>query len=78
MIGTLIIPTVATAQQWTQYTVADGLPPGRIFDICEDREGNLWFAGWKRACRFDGFRFRTFTEEDGLALRMTVKDMYTL
>ena len=40
--------------------------PGRVSDVFEDREGNMWFATNVGAVRYDGTHYRTFTSEDGL------------
>lgn len=29
---------------WTRYTVREGLPSSRVFDVCQDALGQLWFA----------------------------------
>jgi ligand-binding sensor domain-containing protein len=73
-----LFPLAAFAQQWTHYTVADGLPPWRIYAIYEDHDGNLWFGASGGACRFDGFRFRMFTEEDGLAIKDWREEVYAI
>ena len=52
---------------WQSFTVHDGLPPGRINSIVQDREGNVWFGTNRGLCRYDGAQFVTFTTEDGLA-----------
>ena len=49
------------------YTVKDGLPGSEVFDILQDRDGNLWFATDFGVCRYDGYEFKTFTTLDGLA-----------
>ena len=52
---------------WQSFAVQDGLPPGRINSIAQDREGNLWFGTVRGLTRYDGAQFVTFTTEDGLA-----------
>jgi len=64
----LLSPFAAFAQQWKHYNTIDGLTPGVIHAIYEDSNGNLWFGGSNGVSRFDGIRFRTFTEEAGIAI----------
>ena len=52
---------------WQSFTVQDGLTPGRINSMVQDREGNLWFGTNRGLCSYDGAQFVTFTTEDGLA-----------
>ena len=52
---------------WQSFDVSDGLPSTGIYDILQDREGNLWFGGGDRLSRYDGEEFLIFTTEDGLA-----------
>ena len=53
---------------WQSFGVLDGLPSLSVFDILQDREGNLWFGTWAGGVsRYDGEQFVTFTTEDGLA-----------
>ena len=53
---------------WQNFGTEDGLPSNFIYDIIEDRHGNLWFGTWGGGVsRFDGVHFTTFTTEDGLA-----------
>jgi len=62
-----LFPLAALAQQWTHYTVADGLGAGRVFGICEDKEGNLWFGTDSGPFWFDGMRFHHFEHSQELA-----------
>ncbi|CAA0154944.1 sensor histidine kinase [Tenacibaculum maritimum] len=48
------------------YTTKDGLPSNNITAITQDSIGYLWFSTNKGITRFDGNRFITFTEKDGL------------
>ena len=29
---------------WTRYSVRDGLPSSQVWDVCQDAQGQLWFA----------------------------------
>jgi signal transduction histidine kinase/ligand-binding sensor domain-containing protein len=48
------------------YKTSDGLPPGRIFAIANDRSGHIWVGGEGGISRFDGRGFRTVTKKNGL------------
>jgi ligand-binding sensor domain-containing protein len=37
-----------------------------VYAICEDRYGNLWFGTRNGVSRYDGFGWRTYSEDDGL------------
>ena len=52
--------------QWRTFGVADGLADLIVTDICEDRNGQLWFATCRGVSRYDGQSFRTYRVEDGL------------
>jgi len=53
---------------WRNYTIADGLPNGRVWAIHQDSEGFIWFGTWGGGVlRFDGNQFVNFTTKDGLA-----------
>ena len=55
---------------WHSFDVSDGLQAPSIYDILQNREGDLWFACEKAGggvSRYDGDQFVTFTVEDGLA-----------
>ena len=53
--------------EWLNLRTEDGLPSNDIFDILEDRQGNLWFGTIAGVSRLDGVHFTTFTTKDGLA-----------
>lgn len=53
---------------WRTFGAAEGLlvDPGSIYDMLEDRDGNLWITGWNFISRYDGEEFVNFTAADGL------------
>jgi ligand-binding sensor domain-containing protein len=57
------------AQSYTylDYNTKDGLASSVVYDICQDRDGFIWFATESGVSRFDGTRFKNFTFEDGLS-----------
>ena len=52
---------------WHSLGVPDGLPSISVFDIYQDRDGNLWFGTSNGVSLFDGANITTFTTEHGLA-----------
>ena len=53
-------------QQWTQFTVKDGLSSNRVLRIFEDRQGHIWVGTFDGGvCRYDGKNWTQFTELDG-------------
>ncbi|HLG40889.1 MAG TPA: ATP-binding protein, partial [Chitinophagaceae bacterium] len=55
-------------QQFTAYTMEDGLPGNNIFGILEDGEGNLWISTDKGLSCFNpsARTFKNFSTADGL------------
>ncbi|MEM9918121.1 MAG: histidine kinase [Bacteroidota bacterium] len=43
------------------YTDEDGLPSMTIYRILQDSKGYIWFGTANGICRFDGYRFKTFS-----------------
>ena len=62
-----IVPAGSGFRQglWLGFSARDGLPSSEVWDILEDRDGNLWFGG-SGVSRFDGQVFEVFTTADGL------------
>lgn len=51
---------------YVQYTMKDGLAGSTVFDVCQDKDGFIWFATDAGLSRFDGTQFKNFTIADGL------------
>lgn len=64
----LLLSTVAFTQQneYTAYTVNDGLPSNHVYQCVEDDHGFLWVATDAGIARFDGRFFQVFTTKHGL------------
>ncbi|NIP72696.1 MAG: regulator, partial [Gammaproteobacteria bacterium] len=52
--------------QWTNFTMADGLPANHIFMLYQDARGRLWIGTSKGLARREGDGFKVFTTHDGL------------
>ncbi len=48
------------------YTINDGLPSNKIYQMQQAPDGYIWIATNKGVARFDGNRFRNFSVSDGL------------
>ena len=55
------------------YTVNDGLPSSKVFDMIQDSKGYIWFVTENGVSRFNGYGFRNFTTLDGLPTNSTVR-----
>ncbi len=42
------------------------LPSKEVYSVFKDSKGNIWFCSDAGVTKFDGFYYKTFTEEDGL------------
>jgi ligand-binding sensor domain-containing protein len=55
------------AQQFTNYSLDEGLPQSQVYALCEDQKGYLWLGTQGGGlCRFDGIRFEAFNTGNGL------------
>jgi ligand-binding sensor domain-containing protein len=54
------------SQQYTNYTIKDGLPSNHIYRITQDYQGFIWFITDKGMVKYDGTTFKTFTTKEGL------------
>lgn len=56
----------AVLQPWRWISLDASKAAGPIRRIVQDREGNIWLATDRGAQRYDGYRWTTYTTEDGL------------
>lgn len=67
----LFLPFRGQAQHsmpaYQTYTVNQGLPSNELYAALEDKQGYLWLATDRGACRYDGKFFKTYTQVNGLA-----------
>lgn len=54
------------AQQYTNYSINDGLPSNHVYTILQDAKGFMWFLTDKGMVKYNGKTFKTFTTKDGL------------
>lgn len=48
------------------YTIKDGLPTRNVNDVCQDKNGIMWFATNFGVSKYDGFSFTNFDNASGL------------
>lgn len=48
------------------YSVDQGMPSSEVYDIEQDREGNIWFATDRGVVKYNGDEFVQYHEKDGL------------
>lgn len=51
---------------YIHYDTKDGLAGSTVYDICQDKDGFIWFATETGLSRFDGKTFKNYTVNDGL------------
>lgn len=65
---TTSISTVLFSQRYpfTLIGVKDGLPQSSVFKIAQDQQGYIWMATESGLCRYDGYKFITYSIHNGL------------
>jgi len=69
----LSIPVFSQFSFFKHYTVNNGLPSSKVYDMIEDSRGYMWFATENGVSRYDGYEFKNFTVQDGLPTNSTLK-----
>lgn len=67
------ISTYSQFSFYRNYTVNEGLPSSKVYDMIQDSKGYIWFATENGVSRFDGYDFENFTAQDGLPANSTLK-----
>lgn len=62
----LLIWNFSFAQQYTNYTVKDGLPSNHVYRITQDSKGFIWLITDTGISKFNGKKFKNFTTKEGL------------
>lgn len=61
-----VCTSFAQENNFIHYDVKDGLAGSTVYDLCQDKDGFIWFATEAGISRFDGTNFKNFTTSDGL------------
>lgn len=59
-------PVYGQSLNYIQYGTRDGIAGSTVYDLCQDRDGFIWFATNNGVTRFDGKNFKTYTVKEGL------------
>lgn len=62
----LIHPIWGQYPFYSNYTINNGLPSNKIYNILEDRNGFIWICTDLGVSRFDGVNFVNYTSNEGL------------
>ena len=65
-------PLLLTSQpnpqpHFRNYSTQHGLPSPEVYCAFQDSQGYMWFGTDNGVARFDGYAFRTYDAQDGLA-----------
>lgn len=63
----VLLPAHAQKIFFRHYTVSDGLCANTIWDITQDEQGYMWFGTKYGLSRFDGYTFKSFQHQKGVA-----------
>ena len=65
----LLLPVLGNGQIYffKSFDVDDGLTQSQVTSIVQDRDGYLWLSTVDGINRFDGFHFKVYTQEQGIA-----------
>lgn len=64
----ILLPRNTSAQQYfiKSYAAENGLPTRIITDVCQDKEGYMWFSTYAGISKYDGFNFTNYDSLNGL------------
>jgi len=62
----ILIWNFSLAQEFTNYTIKDGLPSNRVYRLTQDNEGFIWAITDKGMAKFNGKEFKVFNTRNGL------------
>jgi ligand-binding sensor domain-containing protein len=51
---------------FTNYNSRNGLPSSQVYDIFQDKNGDIWFATDRGLAKYNGFEFKLFDISNGL------------
>lgn len=74
MILFFCVSTIFSQQPlFRNYILKDGLPSNETYHIISDKKGYLWIATDAGICKFDGYKFKIFGENEGLSEAVVLK-----
>jgi len=67
LFGLLFVLSLSSfAQGYKHFTIEQGLPSNRTYEILQDYDGFIWIATDQGLSKFDGTTFKKFSTSDGL------------
>lgn len=51
---------------FTNYNSRNGLPSSQVYDMFQDKNGDMWFATDRGLAKYDGYQFKVFDVSTGL------------
>ena len=60
--------------RWTEFDGSSGLA-GKVYDIYEDRDGNIWFATDEGVQRYDGLHWASYSLDYLIYLDITISKL---
>jgi len=76
--GFLLLPVFSFAQTFriSQYTTHEGLPIDNVYAAAQDSTGVIWFGTDFGIARYDGYRFTTYNQQNGMAGKAVTDIVY--
>ena len=76
---TIILPVVDGKDiRFTRLSTEDGLSQTRVSQIVQDDQGFMWFGSQYGLNRYDGYKFKVFKHEPGVANSLSGVYIYAL
>ena len=76
---TIILPVADGKDiRFTRFSTEDGLSQTRVSQIVQDDQGFLWFGSQYGLNRYDGYKFKVFKHEPGVANSLSGVYIYAL
>ena len=60
MLAVLLAPLQAAGESFVPVGVSDGLGNRKVYQVCQDADGYLWFYTQSSIDRYDGFEFKHY------------------
>jgi PAS domain S-box-containing protein len=76
---TIILPVVdGKGIRFTRFSTEDGLSQTMVWQIVQDDQGFMWFGSQYGLNRYDGYKFKVFKHEPGVANSLSGVYIYSL
>ena len=75
---TFPIQTIAQSEIFIRIGTEQGLAPGNVNDIVQDSNGFIWLGTESGLCRFDGYEFKTYTNNFADSNSLSYNNIFSL